>query len=545
MVKRLCIFLLPLSLMMACSTHTMIIASNETEKEGPISFTDKNSWWKRDIQQDTIPGVSLNRAVSYISNRKKGADVIVAVIDMSVDIGHQYLQGKMWVNQDEIVNNNIDDDANGYVDDINGWNFIGHSDGKSTEYVNYEYTRFLRRYHALFSGKDSIKNINENPGLFDEYTRAQKKYESQSDYAKRDLRSSKYLLLYFDKAKLKFDELYPSKRPSAEELYEIYKQEKTDKELARIYYTMFMIERHSYTKEALQQRYDIANERLDKMLNKDFDDRKMIADSPDDIEDKYYGNNIVDYNTEFLSHGTLVAGIIGAVDSEHIKIMPVCISAYGDEHDKDLSLAVRYAVDNGAKVINISSGKEFSLHEDWVLDALKYAERNNVLVVTSAGNGGNDLDLAENYNYPNDTDSKGQEMISNFIKVGASGHSVKANLKRPSSNYGKNEVDLFAPGTDILTISSNQNGFEIVSGTSIATPIVSAIAALIYAHYPNLSAAEVKQVLMESGVMYDIMVNAPTKEDKERMIPFYQLSKSGKIVNAYNALLMAENLSKK
>ena len=217
-------------------------------------------------------------------------------------------------------------------------------------------------------------------------------------------------------------------------------------------------------------------------------------------------------------------------------------SPYGDEHDKDMALAIRYAVDNGAKIINISSSKEFSLRQDWVHDAMKYAAGQNVLIVTSAGNDNYDLDKEGNFNYPDDTGENGTEVMDNFIKVGATTYSSEE-FKRSTSSYGKDKVDIFAPGTDIYTTSPKEEKYEYIGGTSFATPIVSGIAALIWSYYPELSAAQVKDIILQSGVTYNIDVEIKHEDGTKKTVPFSELSKSGKVVNAYNALLMAAKLS--
>eukprot|EP00218_Dolichomastix_sp_CCMP3274_P014570 CAMPEP_0170150440 /NCGR_PEP_ID=MMETSP0033_2-20121228/46421_1 /TAXON_ID=195969 /ORGANISM="Dolichomastix tenuilepis, Strain CCMP3274" /LENGTH=333 /DNA_ID=CAMNT_0010387473 /DNA_START=68 /DNA_END=1069 /DNA_ORIENTATION=+ len=299
------------------------------------------------------------------------------------------------------------------------------------------------------------------------------------------------------------------------------------------------------SRKATEQRY------LDIYLNVNYDERSIIGDNVDDIKDTVYGNNIIASDTTegAHTHAIKVAGIIGANRNNNVgikgitnavKIMPISISPYGDEQDKDMALGIRYAVNNGAKVINISSSKTFSLHQDWVLDALKYAEERDVLVVTSAGN--NSEDLEKYFNYPNDTNSRNKEVLTNFIKVGASSNFLNENLVHQTSNYGKKSVDIFAPGRYIYTTQAN-NTYNYSGGTSLSAPIVSGVVALIRSHYPNLTASEVKQIIMESGVSYDIMVNKPSTSKEKELVPFSSLSKSGKIVNAYNALLMAEEVS--
>jgi cell wall-associated protease len=196
-------------------------------------------------------------------------------------------------------------------------------------------------------------------------------------------------------------------------------------------------------------------------------------------------------------------------------------------------------------VINISSGKSFSLHENWVDESMKYAEDHDVLVITSASNNGSNLDDENIFNYPNDTDIRDNEIVANFIKVGASTYTLNENLKSKNSNYGKREVDIFAPGYEIYTASPHPEKYKYLSGTSLAAPLVSKVAALLFSYYPTLTAAEVKQIIMDSGVEYAIPVAVPTEENPDQLIPFNELSKSGKIVNAYNAFILAEQIVKK
>ena len=222
--------------------------------------------------------------------------------------------------------------------------------------------------------------------------------------------------------------------------------------------------------------------------------------------------------------------------------MPICISPYGDEHDKDIALGIRYAVDNGAKVINMSFGKEFSLHKDWVFDAFRYAEENNVLIVSSAGNSGFNLSNKNNY-YPNDNVDNGPEVSNNFVLVGASTPYANEKLVAPYSNYGEYDVDIFAPGTNMKTYYPN-NEIKDDGGTSLSAAIVTKIAALIYSYYPKLKASEIKDILLKSSVKYKFDIKLRHENDSIKYVPFSKLSKSGGVVNAYNALLMAEKVAK-
>ena len=303
--------------------------------------------------------------------------------------------------------------------------------------------------------------------------------------------------------------------------------------------------------EEIKKKNDLYKNLYEVCFDLSYDNRELIGDNIENIKDSQYGSNVFGSSTDILVHGTKIAGVIAEMtDSDNagilqnsLKIMPLIISGYGNYVDKDMALAIRYAVDNGAKVINISQSKDFSLNREFIYDALKYAQKHDVLVVNSAGNSSENLDECS-LRYPNDTDvTLNEEFVTSYLVVGAS-NKHKENLIRISSNYGLLNVDLFAPGEKITTLSPN-NKKSTSGGTSYSAVVTSGIAALIRSHYPSLTAAEVKHILMESGVEYDIMVPVPTKDDPDRMLPFNELSKSGKIVNAYNALLMAEGMVKR
>nr|WP_244299785.1 S8 family serine peptidase [Aquimarina algiphila] len=286
-------------------------------------------------------------------------------------------------------------------------------------------------------------------------------------------------------------------------------------------------------------------------LNPEYNGRKLIGDDPNIFGDGRYGNNDLAGDLTLESHGTNVAAIIAATRNNNlgmngvlnsVKIMPVRIVPRGDEYDKDIAHAIRYAVDNGAKIINMSFGKEYSLNKKFVSDAIKYATKHDVLLICSAGNESSNADEKEFY--PNDYDSNtGLEISNSFISVGASSYSLNKWILTYFSNYGEKNVDIFAPGKDIYTAKPN-NKYESDAGTSFSAPLVSGIAALIKSYYPKLKAPEIKQILMNSGTSYQINVKIELEDGTKKLVPFSELSKSGKIVNAYNALLMSEQISK-
>jgi len=281
-------------------------------------------------------------------------------------------------------------------------------------------------------------------------------------------------------------------------------------------------------------------------LNVNFDGRKIVGDNPDDFSDRLYGDGNV-MARKGRGHGTHVSGIIAANRNnslgikgaaDNVKIMAIRNTPNGDEYDKDVALGVYYAVDNGAKVINMSFGKGFSPHSDWVRDAIAYAANNDVLIVAAAGNDATDTDVASYF--PNDQVKLGEEVSNNFIKVGATGPKYGSSILAGYSNYGKNTVDVFAPGSQIYSTYPKQT-YEYAQGTSMASPLVAGVAALVFSQYPKLSASQVKEILMNSG----LAINKKVSLENGDVVPFDSLSKSGKLINAYNALIMASKISKK
>ncbi|RYZ78611.1 MAG: peptidase S8, partial [Proteobacteria bacterium] len=297
--------------------------------------------------------------------------------------------------------------------------------------------------------------------------------------------------------------------------------------------------------EDLNDYKEQVSSQLNYNLNLEFDGRKIVGDNPNDINDKKYGNNrVYALNKKDSGHGTHVAGIIAQIRGNGkggdgvcttCEIMAVRAVPNGDEYDKDIALAIRYAVDNGAKVINGSFGKSYSPHKQWVYDAIKYAASKDVLIVHAAGNDGKDLDIAENANFPTDTDDNGAtEIADNVLTIGALNNTYGQNLVAGFSNYGSKNVDVFSPGAKIYATLPN-NTYKYEQGTSMASPNAAGVAALIRSYYPSLTAAQVKKIIMDSGVPVALTVTLGESEEKR---PFTNASVSGKMVNAYNALIM-------
>ena len=526
--------------------HSKISSHKINDTLRKTSDLNFKNWHFKDIEIDTLSGISLKRAYDSLLFNKKGEIVRVAIIDMAIEIKHKGLKNHLWANKGEINNNGIDDDGNGYIDDVNGWNFLNNSRGESNEFVSYEYTRLLKAFKPCFENKIINELTSKDSLNYIIYNKAVIKYQQRLVFAKKD---NDYISMVANGKQQAEEELKKYlKKPYTIKKLDSLKLKHLDNEILHK-----MIQRKSnFIKYGYSDEYVFdyklkAEERINKLLNLDYNDRKIQGDNSKDLKDIEYGTSNFNVNTKLLDHGTKMAGIIiNIAQKNEIEIMSLAISACGDEHDKDIALAIRYAVDNGAKVINMSFAKEFSLHLNWVLDAIRYAEEKNVLLINGAANDNQNIDDNNVNWFPNDHGYfNNKEVSNNFLKIGSSGIYLNNKLKSTFSNYGKTEVDLFAPGEKIFTTFPD-NKFNIsYGGTSSSAAVTSGVAGLIYSYYPNLTASQVKHILMNSGLEYTLGVSTPTKDDKNKITPFNKLSKSGKVLNAYNALIMADSISRR
>lgn len=511
------------------SKTPMITADGAVKKKGKIEEKDLQRWSHLDLIRDSIPGMSVDRAYSELIKGVKGQKVIVGIIDSGIDIEHPDLAPVIWTNQKEIPNNGKDDDKNGYVDDIHGWNFLGNA-----IHENYEFIRLLKK---------------PNDGSED-YKRAEREYEEKIMEAKAGMQQVEFFLSLEPTIKN-----YLKKNSfTLEDVKAINTKDETVKEaketLERILAVYDSLD-DFYEKLEPQKKY--YETQIKYHFNKDFNGRKVVGDNPDDINDTKYGNNdVIGLDKEEALHGTHVAGIVAQLRhnglggdgiAENVEIMALRAVPDGDEYDKDIALAIRYAVDNGAKVINGSFGKYYSPHRQWVIDAMKYAAEKDVLIVIAAGNEAYDLDTIDKF--PNDSYGGDEEYSDNVVIVGALNPSYDDKLLASFTNYGKKNVDVFAPGVQIYATAPN-NSYEYLRGTSMASPNVAGVAALIRSYYPNLTAAQVKQILKDSSVKptHNVVIT-DGKTGKKITKSFSEFSVSGGIVNAYNALIMASQISKK
>ena len=430
------------------------------------------NWYNEEGQ-----GMYTEKAYNYLK-KKKSQTVIVGVIDSGVDIEHEDLKGQIWVNEDEIPNNGIDDDNNGYIDDVHGWNFLGNAKGEHVNEARLEKTRILAQL------KDKYDGIDPNSIAQDEE-------------------------------------------------YKLYLQVKEEVAADRAQFEQYMDMIDQLPKEA----QDYIRSQMDYNLNVDFDDRSLIGDDPDDFTDTNYGNN--DVEGPDALHGTHVSGIIGALRgndlggdgvAENVKIMSLRAVPNGDEFDKDIALAVRYAVDNGAMVINMSFGKAYSPHQKEVYEAFKYADSKGVLLIHAAGNDAKDIDVEPNY--PTSMYSFQTEPLDHFVTIGASTKNKGEEMVASFSNYGAKGVDVFAPGFEIYN-TIPQSEYRNLQGTSMAAPMVAGAAAMLKSYFPELSMKEIKEVLYSTSVRYP------------KVDGFADKSVTGGVINIYNAAKACKKLAKK
>lgn len=519
-------------------------------KNMDLTDTQLKGWNSLDLVSDTIPGMSVNKAYNTLIKNKKGKTVIVGVIDSGVDIEHEDLDGVIWTNPKEIKGNGKDDDNNGYVDDIHGWNFLGDSEDENLEYV-----RIIKKLKPKYAGKTLASIPQADRKEYQMYIEA--KAEFEKEYQENSAQKGQYEQI-LQQSKISHKAVVEAIGKENYSRQELLKIDAKNPEMQQ--HVAFLAQMFGFMDpddtvpdfiKNIKEGVDHFTDQLNYNLNPEFDGRTAVGDNVDDITDVNYGNNNVmgpDPKKEGIKHGTHVAGIIAAERNngkgmngvaQNVKIMAVRAVPNGDEYDKDIALAIRYVVDNGAKVINTSFGKYYSTHPEWVREAITYAASKDVLIVNAAGNEGKDLDKKSVY--PNDQMSNGSEIANNFITIGALNYAYGANLVADFSNYGKSNVDAFAPGVKIWATTPN-NSYEYLQGTSMAAPAVAGVAALIRSYYPGLKAPQVKQILMDSGL--STKASVVIGGEQTNVGSFSGLSKSGKMVNLYNALIMADKLSK-
>ncbi len=508
-------------------------------------------WHLGNIDSNHVYGANVEKAYAEIlKNKTPKKKVIVAVIDSGIDTTHEDLKSVIWTNKKEIPGNGLDDDKNGYIDDVHGWNFLGGKDGKNVGKDSYEGARIYYKLKKVY-GTNNFDEKSLSASQLEEfklYKRVEAQLESQAKEASMYVMILKDIVVKIPTADSLLKVNLSKATYTGDELQD-YKT--TDPVLAKARATMLGLFQQTRQMDNtntsliadLLQFYESEKSKVDALEKEPPHYRDdVVKDNYDDPTDKFYGNNDV-MGTD-ASHGTHVAGIIGAVRNNqkgidgvanNVEIMPIRAVPDGDEHDKDIANAIRYAVNNGAWVINMSFGKSFSPEKKWVDEAVKYAESKGVLLVHAAGNDAKNID--EEDNFPSRKSSIGTESyFSNWITIGASGASeneVAANF----SNFGKKEVNVFAPGVKIYSTIPGGNTYGEKDGTSMAAPLVSGIAALLLSYYPELTPQQIIQIIESSSKTVDNLVVKPGSENEK--LTLKELSITGGIVDAYNSLKLA------
>lgn len=512
----------------------------------PMNDKDLMTWYHKDFSATNVYGINTQNAYKYLESKGlKPKTVVVGVLDSGVEVDHPGLVKNMWKNPNEVPNNGKDDDGNGYIDDIHGWNFIGGKNG-DIAVDNMEVTRVVKKYKPVFEGDNTAQNKANQAKMAEEfamYMKSKEIFSKRSVEAKQQLQQIQLI-----------QQLTPTMvkllngRNFTEESIAIIKPTTQQEAMALSVMSNFMkdpeaagkspAEFQKFMEEEMKTYADHFGNQANKQYNLDFDPRKeIVGDNYDNYAEKIYGNN--HYEGPDAGHGTHVAGIIAGlpqgkeiqygVASKVAKILTVRTVPDGDERDKDVANAIRYAVDNGAKILNMSFGKPVSPGKTIVWDAFKYAQDKGVLLVKAAGN--ENEDVAEHIAFPSNFKSITDKtpFVNNVIVVGASTKDPEF-LRADFSNYNGTMVDVFAPGTEIYsTVPDGKYKYE--QGTSMASPVVAGAAAVLLAYMPNLKPEQIIESLVKTANKSDVNAMLPTNNNNR----FDLISRSGGVIDLRKA----------
>jgi subtilisin family serine protease len=518
-------------------------SSDATAQDDATSLTTApQDWYHLGEEPRHGPGLATRTAYETVLDGQTPRDtVIVAIIDSGIDVDHEDLSSTTWTNADEVPGNGKDDDGNGYVDDVRGWNFIGGPDGKNVDQDTYELTRIYVDLREQFAEVDSAEVAAENRDAYQRFQTIRQTFREKRQQAKKELTNVR-------KARdaVEFSEKVLTNHLGTDTLSRaaIDTISASDQNVTRARDILLYFYRQDLSPGDIYEYYDHLKRKVEYNYNPDFNPRSIVGDDYSDKTERGYGNN--DVTGPDADHGTHVGGIVAAarnngvgVDgvANGVRIMSVRAVPNGDERDKDVANAIRYAANNGADVINMSFGKSYSPHKDVVDAAVRHADSLGVLMVHAAGNDGANVDSTDNYPTRRYRDGGSADL---WIEVGASSWEGTPNLAAPFSNYGDETVDVFAPGHSIYSTVPG-DAYERNDGTSMAAPMVSGVAALIMAYYPALSTRQVREIILDTATSYaDVEVTRP---GGSKTVPFGQLSRTGGIVNAHAALKRAEQMS--
>jgi subtilisin family serine protease len=500
-------------------------------------------------------GMSTDLAYEKLLAGKKSEPVVVAVIDSGVDIEHSDLKGRIWVNTDEIAGNGVDDDKNGYIDDVNGWSFLGNPDGENVTAEQLEVTRLYVKLKPKYDGVSEADA--ENKTEYALYQKCKKHVEAERADTEKTVGYLKEIATKAEEADTKLKAHF-KRDYTMKDLKKVMKDKSIqDPSIGTSASLMYTLKTQGLDLSSIQHYVEIMSSSLNAHYNLELNARAIVGDNPDDFNDIYYGSKDCEGPDAF--HGTHCAGIIGALRgngigndgvADNVLIMSIRAVPDGDERDKDVALAIRYAVDNGAQVCNMSFGKSFTAYPEEVIKAIRYAESKGVLLVHAAGNDGKDTGLGDNY--PTPIYEGMTERFSNWIEVGAStryGSAVNDDKKPENShdglaasfsNYSDKIVDIFAPGLEIYS-TVPQSDWDKAQGTSMAAPMVTGVAALLKSYFPNLTMIQIKDIILKSGQDVSTVITPIPGGTEE--VEFKKLCITGRIANVYNAVEMATQVS--
>jgi subtilisin family serine protease len=491
------------------------------------------NWYLKDPKNDKVYGVGAEKAYKLLEG-KKSTEVIVAVIDSGVETDHPDLKEVIWVNKNEIPNNGIDDDKNGYIDDIHGWSFLGGSGGDIEDEAS-ELARMYRIEKKYFTGKSEDQINTTDKDRHQKFLNLEKDFEKSKKETEAQYAQVGVLSSYMDNVKKEFNGEF-SKKTNKEYVPKNEIEKRIQKRLKTILLVFPASELDSQISGAAKS---LSGQVRMNSLDADSIRRLVVGDNPLDMNERYYGCNR--YEGPDAMHGTHVSGIIAAKRGNSIgidgiasnaKIMVLRAVPNGDERDKDIANAIRYAADNGAKVINMSFGKYYTPNKEAVDEAIRYAASKDVLLVHAAGNDAKDKDIEDSYPTRILSDAS---LAKNWLEIGASSSKSGSKLLADFSNYGAKSVDVFAPGVDIYSTVPDAK-YEDASGTSMACPATAGVAALIRSYFPELSAEEVASVIMKTAEPYSKTIKIPGKSKKDSKGKMNQVCITGSFVNAANAV---------
>ncbi len=500
--------------------------------------SDLPDWAMMDPATDGYEGTSTLKLYDYINGlnpKPEPKPLIVAVMDSGFDIDHPGLKDNIWNNTAEINGQpGVDDDGNGFIDDFYGWNFLGNAKDLNLELTR-EYARMKKD-----GTPESDKYFQKVKAEFDT---KQKEDQDIYDYIKMLVSQNEEAIAVLKANNITTD---PKKLQEISSALTGKSKDAAEKLLG----TYMLTGLGPAEVIDAQKEYE---SRISVSYNLKLDPSTIIGDDPEKLDEKGYGNN--DIKPKGSTHGTHVAGIIasptkGIGQAPFVKIMCIrVVPGQGDERDKDVANGIRYAVDNGAKVINLSAGKYYAKNADYVIEAIKYAESKDVLFVVAAGNEGTNIESTVNYPPKFYRENGEIKYFPNLVCVGASSWmktwnkekdpsnlNRKYDLAAPFSNYSGNVVDLFAPGVEINSTVLDGK-YKRLGGTSMASPGTAGIASILRGFFPDLTAAQVKEILVKSSRKYEGL-EVKVKEARTKVL-FSTLSKSGGIVDALSAYKMA------